>query len=242
MESNFHTGHRERLLEKFNKNPELLTDHELLEAILFMAIPRKDTNELAHKLIRIFGSLSNVFLASPNELCAVEGVGKSIANKISLIGKTYERINSNNNKKIKIISKEDVVKYVVSDFFNLKTECSRVYLLNARYGVLHVLEYNNDQYNRVVANPKEVLNAITAHNAKFILLAHNHPSGSLSPSINDDYATANLIKVCELLEVTVLDHLIIADDEYYSYANSGHLDEIKNAPSFYKMLATGKGY
>ena len=242
MKSNLHSGHRERLLEKFNKNPDLLTDHELLEAILFMAIPRKDTNELAHKLIRIFGSLSNVFLASPTDLCAVDGIGLSIATKISLIGKTFERILHNKNKKVKIVSKEDVIKYVVSDFFNLKKECSRVYLLNARYGLLHVLDYNNDQYNRVVADPKEVVGAITAHKAKYILIAHNHPSGNLLPSINDDYATANFIKVCEIMEVIVLDHLIVADDEYYSYAKSGHLDEIKNAPSYYKMLATGKGY
>ena len=242
MENNFHSGHRERLLEKFNNSPNSLNDHELLEAILFMAIPRKDTNNLAHKLIRVFGSLSAVFLATPNELCMVDGVGKSIATKISLIGKTYERISKNNNNKIKILCKEDVVKYVVSEFFNLKTECSRVYLLNARYAVLNVLSYNNDQFNRVNVDSKEVLQAISVHKPTFILLAHNHPSGSLSPSVNDDYATANLIKVCELLEVTVLDHLIIADDEYYSYSNSGHLDEIKNAPSFYKMLATGKGY
>ena len=130
----------------------------------------------------------------------------------------------------------------MAEFFNLDKECSRVYLLNARYGILHTLNFNNDEYNRVEAKPKEVLNAIGAHKPKFLLIAHNHPSGNLNPSVNDDYTTANLMKLCDLLDVSVLDHLIISDNEYYSYYASGHLDEIRKAPSFFISRATGKPY
>ena len=242
MSDNFHEGHRERLLEKFNINADLLTDHELLEAMLFMMIPRKDTNLLAHKLIRNFGSLENVFLAPKEKLCAVDGIGPSIASKIMVVGKTFERIYKSKNKRSKTLSKMDLVEKIVAEFYNVHKECSRIYLLNSRFTILHSLSYNDDEYNRVSAEPKEVLNFICAHKPKYLLIAHNHPSGSLTPSLNDDYTTANFIKLCDLLEVSVIDHLIIADGEYYSYATSGRLDEIKKAPNFYRSLATGKPY
>ena len=237
-----HKGHRERLMEKFNKSPEVLSDHELLEAILFLMIPRVDTNPIAHNLLRLFGSLTAVFNAPPNELCAVKGVGKAVAVRLHLIGKTYERMIKEKSKGKKIRSLSDVSEVVLTDFYNLKKERCAIYLLNARFNILHCLFYDNNEYGKVEAEPKEVLSAITSHKPKYILIAHNHPSGLLMPSIKDDYTTANLVKLCELLDVDVIDHLIIADSEYYSYSQSGHLDEVKKNPNFYKMRATGKAY
>ncbi len=241
-DKNLHAGHRERLMEKFNKNPELLSDHEILEAILFILIPRVDTNPIAHRLIRMFGSLSAVFNAPPNELCAVTGVGLSTANKIHLLGKTYERISREKIKEKKINSKSALIENVISRFYNLKKERCVIYLINARYGILHSLNYEGGEKSRVVAEPKEVLSAIGAHKPTYLLIVHNHPSGSLTPSVVDDYTTANLIKLCELLDVKVIDHLIVAGKEYYSYATSGHLDEIKRNPNFYRMRATGTSF
>ena len=237
-----HKGHRERLMAKVCKSPEVLSEHELLEAILFMIIPRVDTNPIAHNLIRVFGSLGQVFEATPEELCTVKGVGMKIAKKIYLIGKTYERIGMEKRPKKKINSISAVKEHVLDEFKNLKKERCVLYLLNAQFRILHSFAYENNEYGRVEAEPKEVIRMIGAHKPKFLLIAHNHPSGSLLPSVNDDFSTANLIKLCELLDVEVVDHIIITGDEYYSYSSSGHLDEIKRNPSFYKMLATGKGY
>ncbi len=237
-----HKGHRERLMAKFCKNPEILSEHEFLEAILFMMIPRVDTNPIAHNLIRIFGSLAQVFMASPNELCTVKGIGMETAVKLSLIGKTYERIEKTKRPIKRISSISGVKEHVFEELKNLKTERCIVYLLNARFKILHSLDYMNNEHGKVEAEPKEILSAMGAHKPTYLIIAHNHPSGSLLPSVNDDYTTANLIKLGELLNVEVVDHIIIADEEYYSYSSSGHLDEIKRNPNFYKMLATGKGY
>lgn len=237
-----HKGHRERLMQKFDKNPEVLSDHELLEAILFMMIPRVDTNPIAHKLIRVFGSLSAVFNASPNELCSVSGVGKETALKLHLIGKTYERVAKQKVTKKKINSHSDIIEHVVAEFSNLKKERCKIYLLNSRFGIINSIVYEDNEYGKVEAEPKEVLTAISAVKPKFILIAHNHPSGSLKPSVRDDYTTATFIKLCELLNVDVIDHIIVADDEYYSYSSSGHLDEIKKNPNFYRMIATGTSF
>lgn len=237
-----HKGHRERLMAKFNKNPEVLSDHEFLEAILFMMIPRVDTNPIAHNLIRLFGSLSGVFMATPDELCAVTGIGRETAVKLYLLGKTYERVEKEKRPIKKISSISGVKEYVIKEFSELKKERCIVYLLNGGFKILNSLTYENNEYSKVVAEPKEVLSAIGVHKPRYILIAHNHPSGSLLPSVNDDYATANLIKICELFNVDIIDHIIISGEEYYSYSSSGHLDEIKRNPNFYKMLATGKGY
>ncbi len=241
-DNNIHVGHRDRLMEKFNKNPDVLNDHELLEAILFMAIPRVDTNPIAHRLLRAFGSLTAVFNATTNELCSVEGIGLGTASKIRLLGKVYERIYKEKVKSKRIYNRETLVEYIVSEFYNLKSERCVVYLINARYTIIHSLTYEAGEQTRVNAEPKEVLSAIGAHKPKFLLIAHNHPSGTLEPSVVDDYTTANFIKLCQLLEVEVIDHLIIADQEYYSYATSGHLEEVKSNPNFYKMRATGSSY
>ncbi len=229
-------------MQKFNKNSDMLNDHELLEALLYMMLPRIDTNPIAHRLLRLFGSLEAVFTAPLTELCTVEGIGESVASKIQLIGKTYERIYKSRNKKMKISSVSDLAEFVCAEFYNLKKERCEIFLLNARYKVLHSLPYSGDEFDRVNAEPKEVLTAIGVHKPKYLLIAHNHPSGSLLPSVADDYTTANLIKLCELLGVEVVDHVIVADGDYYSYSASGHLEEVKRNPSFFKMRATGKPY
>ncbi len=239
---NIHSGHRARLMQKFDKDADLLNDHELLEAVLFNIIPRVDTNPTAHRLLRAFGSLSGVFSASVNELCSVEGVGVVAARKLKLLGKLYERMGKEKVSKKTISSRDSLNEYVISEFMGLKKERLDIHLLNAKYRILHTLSYEGGEYNRVTAEPKELLSAIGAHKPKYLLIAHNHPSGSLLPSVNDDYSTANVIKLCDLLNVEVIDHLIIADGEYYSYAFSGHLDEVRSNANYYKMKATGKAY
>ena len=109
-DSNIHAGHRERLNQKLLSNCSVLNDHELLEALLFCAIPRVDTNPLAHKLIKEFGSVQNVFNADPKQLVRVDGVGKKTASLIVCVGEIYRRIKETSSEKVVMYTLSDVKK------------------------------------------------------------------------------------------------------------------------------------
>ena len=87
MQEGLHSGHRERLVNKFIEYPDSFSEHELLELFLFTVLPRKDTNETAHRLLQAFGNITKVFSASAEQLMAVKGVGKTIAAQIVLHSK-----------------------------------------------------------------------------------------------------------------------------------------------------------
>ena len=93
-----HAGHRDRMYDKLLNSPDSLSEHEYLEVLLFSFIPRKNTNPIAHKLLRTFGSLSGVFNASAKELMTVDGIGKSVATKIVAVGKIFQRVKDKKEK------------------------------------------------------------------------------------------------------------------------------------------------
>ncbi len=237
---NFHEGHRARLLDKLYSNPEILTDHELLEAVLFLVVPRKDTNPMAHKLLRVFGSLRAVFSATAKELMVVEGIGKTVATKICSIGKVYQRINKEKLAGKRISSYDGLVATIISEFLTLTRERCEIFLLNSHFGVLHSLPYENNMYDKVEFKASELAMTMNVHGAKQILIAHNHPSGDCSPSIVDDCTTASICNFCKYLGIPIVDHIIVSSTGYFSYKKSGRLDEIIKNPSYYVMLATGK--
>ena len=237
---NFHQGHRARLLEKLYSNPDVLTDHELLEAVLFLVVPRKDTNPMAHKLLRVFGSLNAVFSADAKDLMVIDGIGKTVATKICSIGKVYERIRKEKLVAKRINSYSDLVNRITLEFSALTKERCEIFLLNSHFGILHSLPYENNMYDKVEFKATELAMAMSIHGAKQILIAHNHPSGDCSPSIVDDYTTANICNFCKYLGIPIVDHIIVSSLGTFSYKKSGRLDEIIKNPSYYIMLATGK--
>ena len=113
---NVHSGHRERIIGKFLDNPNAFLDHELLEILLFYALPRKDTNALAHRIIRRFGSLDKVFNSSKDELKSVEGVGDKIANLIILVGQVHKNLQNSKDVKKRLDTFEKV-KNEIKEFF-----------------------------------------------------------------------------------------------------------------------------
>lgn len=235
MQEHLHEGHRERIINKFIEFPDAFNEHELLEIFLFGAYPRKDTNEIAHRLIAAFGNLKAVFRASAEQLMTVKGVGKAVAAQIVLHAKIMQKIAAENNAEDKAFTSfENTKKEITALFRGLKGEKFYFYLLDDKFKSVFRLEYSGYD-DEVLTDTAEIARAMSLHKAKFALMAHNHPSGNAEPSAADDIATKKCFITCDLHGVKLIDHIIAAGDNVYSYFSSGRLNYIKEKTNFDKI-------
>ncbi len=223
---NLHSGHRERVLNKFMNNSDSLIEHELLEALLFYAIPRKDTNPIAHKLIRQFGSFEKVFKASADELKTVDGVGDKAACLISLVGKSAEIIQKGKDSSRKIFNLSEAEQDFLECFSGQKYEICAILLIGKTGERLVRLEFTSDGVHRVEMNMTKVARALAHYRPAYAILAHSHPDGESQPSYEDDLATKQFKYACDLHNVVFCDHLIYTKEQFFSYRSSGRMDLI----------------
>lgn len=228
MQEGLHEGHRERLIKKFADFPDSFSDHELLELFLYTIVPRKDTNPLAHRLIKAFGNLKNVFSATVEQLMVVEGVGKSIAAQIVLHAKIMNKVSALSPENAKAFSSPDRIKTELIKLFDgVKGEKFYFFLLNEAFEQVFRLEYVGKNEDAVFAETSDIARAMSVHKAKFALIAHNHPSGNATPSDADDIATKRLFILCNVHGISLADHVIVAGKEVYSYFADKRLEFIR---------------
>ncbi len=226
-----HSGHRERLKERFRK--EGLDNFEelyVLELLLFYCIPRKDTNELAHRLLDRFGSLVNVLDATPSELEKVPGIGKNVSTFLSLhsaVERYYERASHQE----KIVSTVDEYGSFMTRYFK-KARNEMVYLLSldAKCKVLSCSLVGEGSVNSASVPIRRIVEMALADNATSVILAHNHPSGLALPSNDDVQTTYRLAQALEGVDICLVDHLVITADDYVSMAQSGYYRPIAALP------------
>lgn len=239
-DSNIHAGHRERLNQKILSNCSVLNDHELLEALLFCAIPRGDTNPLAHKLIKEFGNVQNVFNATPKQLVRVEGVGKKTAGLIVCVGEIYRRIKDASSEKVVMYTLSDVKKNLVDYYKNSIVEKFMVSFLNKRYEVIKNVEFCDYRQSNVSTDLKKLSEEISIHKPTYIVLSHNHVSGVVDPSPEDISSTRRVLVICDLYGVKLIDHVIVSKDKIYSFYSEGLLDDLKKQTNIDKVFNTLK--
>ena len=234
MQEGVHSGHRERLVKKFTEFPDSFSDHELLEMFLFPLFPRKDTNEIAHRLISSFGSIKKVFGATTEQLTTVSGVGAKTAAYIVLYGKMFEKTANAPQKQVlnPFTSFEKTKEEMLALFAGQKSEKFYFFLLNYNYEVVFRMEYLGNADDSVFADTAEIAKAMSVHNAKFAIIAHNHPSGSVSPSDADDVATRKFYILCKLHGVNLVDHIIVSKDKLFSYFSERRINLIKETAGF----------
>jgi len=227
MNENIHEGHRRRLKRRFvEEGLDSFEDHQVLELLLFFSIPRKDTNEIAHKLISTFGSISNVFEAHPKDLQKVEGVGENSAILISLISQIARRYLTDKTKKtFQLKNVEVAAEYIKSLFVGRKNEVFYVICLDTQLNVIHSVPLFEGTVKEAVVYPRKVIECVLRYNASSVILAHNHPGGSVKPSMDDIRTTQKIINALSTISVTVNDHFIVAGDKYYSFAQNGMLPQ-----------------
>ena len=239
MQEGLHSGHRERLINKFVEYPDSFSEHELLELFLFPILPRKDTNETAHRLLMAFGSITKVFSATAEQLMTVRGVGKTIAAQIVLHAKIMQKlILADKNRENKPFTSFDTIKDEVLNMFNgVHGEKLFFILLSEKLEKIFCIDFVGNNDNEVFADTLEITKALSIHKkAKFAILAHNHPSGTAEPSAADDSATKRLCILCEVYGVNLADHIIVAGNKTFSYRGERRLDYIHEIIKAEKIL------
>ena len=219
-----HKGHRQRLKDRFLR--EGLDNFEelyVLELLLYYCIPRVDTNHIAHALLDHFGSLTAVFEATPEELKRVPGIGDNAATFLALIpqvGRFYQIKRAQSGDILHTISQ--CGNYLVPYFFGRENETVFLLCLDAKCKVLACKLVGEGSVNSANIPIRRVVEIALNTNATTVVLAHNHPSGLALPSHDDIQTTLRLAKAMEAVEITLADHIVVADNDFVSMAQSGY--------------------
>lgn len=219
-----HDGHRQRLKKLFLKEGlDNFYDYQALELLLYYCIPRKDTNPIAHSLIDYFGSLSQVLEAPVEELMRVEGVGEHAATFLHLVTEVGRYYLVNRSSRVKILpSIEDCAKYMLPYFFGRRNETVFLLCLDAKCKVLCCRELGEGTVNSAAISVRKIMETALTVNATAVVLAHNHPSGIAVPSGDDIQTTRRIAAALSAVEIHLVDHIVVADDDYVSMVQSGH--------------------
>ena len=220
-----HEGHRARLKQRFAEHGEqVFDDHQLLELMLFYAVPQGDVNPLAHRLINHFGSFAAVLDAKPEELRKVKGVGDHTALFLSMFPQVLRRyLASKSGSEEQICSVTDAGEFLLPYFFGARNETVFLLCLDAKGKVLSCRFLAEGSLDRVGLNSRQVVETALEDRASSVILAHNHISGLATPSQADVTLTQSLRPLLRSLGIHLLDHLIIADGDFVSMVQSGLL-------------------
>ncbi len=219
-------GHRKRLRERYLRGGIYsLNDYEALEILLTYAIAQKDVKPLAKELIKTFGGVRGVLDAQLDNLTGVKGVGKQTALLIKLVkdigGSLY--LKEKHIKKAQIKSPEDIIDYLKVSIGSVKDERFLILLLNSRNEIIAEEVVSEGTVSHAHVYPRKVFENALKYKAVAIILVHNHPGGSLSPSAHDIRLTNNLKELADSLGIKIHDHIIVTNNGYMSFNEKGLL-------------------
>ena len=223
-----HDGHRQRCKRRYlAAGAEGMDDHQLLELLLFYAIPRCDTNETAHRLLKRFGSLQGVLYADPGELAAVEGIGESAAVLLRLTGDLSLRARKAALPEKLLNSPGRAGAYFAELLLGQKRELLYEACLDGKGKLLSCRCITKGTVTSSPLQVRQVVENALYSGADSVLLAHNHPSGVALPSPADNATTLSVFDALRTVGVELADHIIVADDDFVSLRHNGLLPERK---------------
>ena len=220
-----HKGHRERVKQEFLQNGLAhFPDHRALELLLFYSRFQGDVNPLAHQLLDTFGSLSGVLDADPKRLMEVPGMGENTAVLLKLIPALSGKYLSSRTSADTIIKGSgDIQTLFAPYFFGAKNEMTYLAALDGKHKLLGVRKISEGIPNATDVTTRQVAEAALSFNATVVILAHNHCSGIATPSEADLQSTAYLQDFLSRMSITLLDHVILVDDDMVSLRDSKYL-------------------
>ncbi len=235
-----HEGHRQRMKQRFlEEGLNNFTDIQVLEMLLFYAIPRQDTNPIAHALLDRFGSISQVLDAPVEELRKVKGISDHAAILLHLVTESarYYQVDRSMGEKI-LTTVQACGEYLAPFFFGLQKEVVYLLCLDAKCKVLCCKEVGKGSVNSAGISVRRIVETALAANATTVVLAHNHPSGIALPSSEDYQTTLQVARALRPLDIHLADHIVVADGDFVSMAQSGYrFDE----DGYYGQVQTGIG-
>ena len=218
--------HRKRLRERFLAGgAQAIPDYELLELVLFRAIPRQDVKPLARQLIEIFGDYNRVLSAPIYKLQQVSGVGEAVALELKIVEAAAHRLARAKVMQRHVVSSWDaLLDYCHTTMAHRDTEQFRILFLDTKNVIIADEEQGKGTVDHVPVYPREVVKRALELNAAAIILVHNHPSGDPTPSQADIQMTDQIDKAAKALGITVHDHLIIGKSCEVSFRAQGLFD------------------
>ena len=223
-------GHRQRLRERFLASGlDGFHDYEVVELLLTLNTPRKDCKAAAKSAMARFKTLSAVLDADPDQLCEIPGIGPKNMLGIKLIKAVSDRYLEQRVIGKTVLGNSRALFDFLHHYLQGRTrECFLAVFLDARNHVLATEILFEGTLTASAVYPREVVRAALRHNAAALILAHNHPSGVPEPSPEDAVVTKRLIDSCHTMDIQVHDHIVIGDNQYYSFADHGRMAELRN--------------
>ncbi|WP_103335192.1 RadC family protein [Pseudotabrizicola formosa] len=217
--------HRKRLRDRFMAGGGAsMPDYELLELLLFRAIPRQDVKPLARLLIDTFGDLNRVISAPPSRLLSVKGVGEAVVCELKLCESVSQRMMRARVMHQPVLSSWDaLLDYCHTTMAHRDTEQFRILFLDRKNTLIADEEQAKGTVDHVPVYPREVVKRALELNASALILVHNHPSGDPTPSQADIAMTNQILEACQVLGIVLHDHLIIGKSRELSFRSAGYL-------------------
>lgn len=235
-EKNLHEGHRQRLKNRFLESGlDSFQPHNILEMLLFYSIPRKDTNDIAHELIEKFGSLSGVFDANIEDLVKVDYITENSATLIKMIPAISRAYLMDKSSHIKQLNNVEIIKeYLLGLFHGEKNEVVYVLFLTNGFDLISHYKLHEGSVNSTAIDVRRIMEYVIKTNASMIILAHNHPNGSVFPSMEDIETTGRLMTMLSPFNVPVVEHFVV--NEFDCYPIIHETGSLKSVNSINKEL------
>jgi DNA repair protein RadC len=227
VNDDIHEGHRKRLRERFLKSGiSGFHDYEVVELLLSLGTPRRDCKQAAKEAIKRFQTLRGVLEAPPEELQQISGIGAHSAFGIKLVQEVArEFLKAKMMEKPFYKSSQEVFDYLYHSMRGLKKEVFKVMYLTTRNQIIDTEDLSEGTVNSSAVSTREVIEGAIRNNAAALIFVHNHPSGATDPSASDKSLTRELVYSGRIMHIKVLDHIIIGDNKYYSFAGEGLIEE-----------------
>lgn len=222
---NIHEGHRRRLKAQFLENGiSSLLPHQILELLLFYALPRGDTNVTAHRLLDKFETISGVFNAPIEELVTVKGITENVATLIKFIPQLLSVYSIDRIKDKPMTDLNTIAEYFVSCYLGVRNEQLRVCCLDDNLNVISCSVIQNGDVSTVPVNVRKIVETTYKANSSLIILSHNHPNGLAVPSDIDIKVTRQLKQILGSVGINMLDHVIVSANNAVSMKYSGYFN------------------
>jgi len=218
-----HEGHFRRLKERYLKGGlKGFHDYEIVELLLTLGEQRKDRKKEAKTALKKFGSLKGVLDATPRRLREIKGLGpKNIFGLLLIRDMVAVYLKARAQEKPLAGSPREVVTYLRHSFSGLDKEVFKVVYLDNTNRVMEAEELFQGTIDQSAVYPRELIASALDNKASRLILAHNHPGGSLRPSPEDLKITGRLKKACGAVDIAIIDHIIVAGERYFSFREHG---------------------
>ena len=222
-------GHRQRLRDRFLKSGlGGFHDYEIVELLLTLSTPRKDMKDQGKEAIQRFGSLRGVLEAPTEELSKIKGVGEASSVGIKVVQEVArEFLKQGLVKKPLLDSAQAIFDYLYHSMRDLKQEVFKVIYMNSQNEIIEAEDLFAGTVDASVVWTREVVSRPLKHSATAMVFVHNHPSGNPEPSDSDRDVTRDLVFAGRIMQIKVLDHIVIGENRYFSFAGAGLIDQFE---------------